>query len=134
MNINYKYLSFAYYISSLSDYSKYHVGCILVYKGRIISEGWNMEKTHPIQKRYNRFRFNSDDNPHKLHAETICILRANQYKDKFSKSVLYIFREHCNGKWALARPCLSCMNFIKDNGIKKLCYTTEDGYAFEYLI
>ena len=31
-----------------SEFDKVHVGCIAVYKGKIIAKGFNSEKTHPI--------------------------------------------------------------------------------------
>lgn len=35
--------------------------------------------------------------------------------------------------FGLARPCPACMAMIKNLGIKKIYYTTDDGFAFEQL-
>lgn len=31
----------------------------------------------------------------------------------------------------MSRPCPRCMELIKEQGIKKICYTTNDGYVDE---
>ena len=33
----------------------------------------------------------------------------------------------------MARPCASCMQAIKDLGIREIYYTTNDGYSYEKL-
>lgn len=62
-------------VSELSTYhkSKIKVGCLVVYGHRIISSGFNSDKTNPIQRKYNKLRF-SEDSPHKLHAEVSALL------------------------------------------------------------
>jgi deoxycytidylate deaminase len=51
----------------------------------------------------------------------------------FSKVELYVYRELRNGKMAMSRPCEACMAVIKKMGIKKIHYTTPDGFATEKL-
>ena len=41
-------------IAEVSDFDKINIGCIAVYQGQVIGLGCNSNKTHPIQKRYNR--------------------------------------------------------------------------------
>ena len=50
-----KYFQKAYQTALLSDYHKTHVGCVAVYQGSIISIGCNTVKTHPLQKKYNKY-------------------------------------------------------------------------------
>ena len=38
------------------------------------------------------------------------------------------------GGLGMARWCPACMAALKSLGIKKICYTTDDGYAEEKLI
>ena len=48
---------------------------------------------------------------------------------------VYIYRV-CKGKrlgHGLARSCAGCMAAIQDKGIKKIYYTTDDGFAMEEL-
>lgn len=119
-------------ISDLSDYHRKNakVGCIVVMGNRIISSGYNSEKTKPIQKQYDRYRF-SADTPHKLHAEIVA-LSALKYKNiDFSRAKVYIYRSKANGQIGSARPCASCMALIKEMGIHHIYYTTDDGYCYE---
>ena len=49
----------------------------------------------------------------------------------FRKVKLYIYRVRCDQLHSLARPCRSCMEAIKDLGIRHVYYTTDDGFAYE---
>ena len=116
--------------SKLSDYGKnQHIGCVVVYKRHIISVGFNSNKTHPIQKIYNRERFAEDCTPHSLHAEITALVFLKDRKDiKWSDVDLYIYRENRNGELRMSKPCKSCMALIKELGIKRIHYTTNDGF------
>lgn len=119
-------------ISQLSDFKKYHIGCVIVDKNRVISSGFSCNKTNPIQKRYNSLRFSVDSTPHKLHAETKALLPLLKLRDADrSRWKVYLYREHANGTLAMSRPCPSCMALLKDSGIHRIFYTTDDGYAEE---
>ena len=128
------YFKAAKAVSSMSDFKKHNIGCVAVYGHRIISSGCNSLKTSPIQKKYNSYRFEGDLGLHTLHAEVECLIPLMDNKDiDFSRVYLYIHRQHKNGSLALAKPCPSCMGLIKEIGIKKIWYSTEDGYACEYV-
>ena len=115
--------------SRLSDYSKQHIGCVVVYKRHVISVGFNSNKTHPIQKLYNKERFDSDSTPHSLHAEITALLFLKDRKDiKWSDVELYTYRENKRGELRMSKPCKSCMALIKDLGINKVHFTINDGY------
>ena len=48
-------------VSKMSDFPRIHIGCVATYGNhRIISSGCNSTKTHPVQKRLNKERFNVD--------------------------------------------------------------------------
>lgn len=118
-------------ISKLSSYARYHIGCIITYKNRVISSGVNSNKTNPLQKRYNKYRFPVDTS-HKMHAETAALLPLLKQKDiDFAHLKVYLYREHADGSIAISRPCPSCMAMLKDNNIHNIFYTTDDGYCFE---
>lgn len=117
----------------MSDYVKTKIGCVAVYQGNIIGTGCNSNKTHPVQKFYNRYRIPSDTMLPKLHAEINC-LNSIKYMDiNFSKVKLYIYRIRKDQPFGLARPCPSCMKAIKDLGVTDIYYTTNEGYACEKL-
>ena len=117
-------------IAEVSDFDKINIGCIAVYQGTIIGVGFNTNKTHPIQKKYNRYR-NGEDFIPKLHAEINCLNSIRHLDINFTKVKLYIYRKRKTAKYGMCRPCPSCMAAIKDLGIKNVYYTTNDGYVYE---
>jgi len=119
-------------IADLSDFHKTHIGCVAVYQGKIIGVGFNMNKTHPLQKHYNIYRDKHIDIP-KLHAEISCISSIRHLDINFSKVKLYIYRTRCDQEYGMSRPCPSCMAAIRDLGIRHVYYTTNDGFAYEYI-
>lgn len=129
------YFNAAQAVASTSTFRKHNIGCIVVWKHKIISSGTNSYKTNPLQKKYNQYRFKEDEGNHYIHAEIDAILPLLDRKDiNFSTVSLYIFRSHKNGDNALARPCKSCMRLIKELGVKHLYYTNEKGYSHEQLL
>lgn len=120
-------------ISCLSDYNRIHIGCVAVYKNHVLAVGYNTNKTHPLQMKYNKYRDHkyNGDFTQKLHAEMSCL---NQIKDMdldFGKVELYVYREDKNRNLAMCRPCAACMRAIDDLGIKRIHYTTYGGFADE---
>ena len=132
-NSDYKYFDKARQIATISDYKKTHVGCVAVYQGQVIGLGCNCNKTHPIQKKYNRYRKPSDSMLPKLHAEINCLNQIKHMGINFSKVKLYIYRIRKDQPFGMARPCSSCMAAIRDLGVRNIFYTTNDGYAHEKL-
>lgn len=129
------YFKAARAVSALSDFNRIHTGAVAVYGHKIISSGANSHKTNPTQKLYNRYRFEGDAGNHSLHAEIQCLLPLMNRKDiDFSKVSLYIYREHKNHTPGLSRPCPSCMQLIRDLGIRNIYYTGEGSYISENLI
>lgn len=126
-----RYFDKARQVALISDYSMVHVGCIAVYHRNIIGIGCNCNKTHPIQKYYNKYREESDGMLPKLHAEINCINQIKYMNIDFSKVKLYVYRLRTDQPYGMARPCPSCMAAIKDIGIKDIFYTTNDGYVYE---
>lgn len=92
-------------------------------------------RTHPLQQIYNLERFQSASAPPRVHAE-VAALAPIRYLDKkaLEKCEVYVYRALHDGSPAMARPCASCLRMIKELGIKKIYYTTHDGYAEEKLI
>ena len=128
-----KYFAKARKVAEISDYYSYHIGCVAVYQGNIIGIACNTNKTHPIQKYYNKYRIESDSMLPKLHAEIHCINSIRNLDINFSKVKLYIYRIRKDRPHGMARPCPSCMAAIRDIGIKNIFYTRDDGYAYERL-
>lgn len=138
MNITKSHRAYFKAAKAVSEYSDFHrvkVGCVAVYKHKIISSGCNSYVTNPLQKRYNKFRFNTDSTLHSKHAELDCLLPLiNRHDIDFSRVSLYIYRQYKSGALGTARPCESCLNLIRDLGIRDIYYTGDSSYINEEII
>ena len=90
-------------VSELSQFKQHRIGVVAVYRHKIISSGYNSYVTNPLQKRYNRFRFDTDQTLHSKHAELECLLPLINRRDiDFSRVSLYIYRQHKSGALGIA--------------------------------
>ena len=120
-------------VAEISDFAKINIGCVAVYQGTIIGVGFNTNKTHHMQKKYNRYR-NGENFIPKLHAEINCLNSIRYLDINFSKVKLYIYRKRKSAKYGICRPCPSCLAAIKDLGIKHIYYTTDEGFVYERMV
>ena len=133
-----RYFRFAKQAAQFADYhgtrSDPAIGAIAIYKGSLVAEAWNTDKTSTLQARYNVYRYAPANTPCKTHAEAALI---QKIRWRFGANIdwarvhIYLYREYKDGKLAPSRPCPSCMALLRDVGIKKVMYTTEDGYVEE---
>lgn len=98
--------------------NRFRLGSVLVYKKQILTAKYNCLKTSPKLRPFSRWPF--------LHSESNCIL--SHGLDNCEHTVLYVLRILRNGELAMARPCTSCNKLIKFVGVKKIYYTTFNGY------
>ena len=122
--------------SLLSDYNGQHLGAVAVYGDKVIlAKAHNSNKTNTTKYFYNRYRIGQKSNimskPPRSHAEVNLLRRIRFLDIDFSRVSVYIYRELKNGKLGMARCCPACMEALKSLGIKKICYTTDVGYAEE---
>ena len=109
------------------------LACMIYKGGNLLSSAVNQKKTHPTMKKYNSYV------PFRkwgyLHAEMAALLQLSWEtgKDDLKGCTLYVARKRCDGTIAIARPCPACLAAIRDSGIKKIVYTTNNGYAVEHL-
>ena len=133
-----RYFKFAREASKYATYTGSHrfspmIGAAAEYKGSIVATACNTNKTSPLQARYNVHRF-SADTPDKAHAETSLIQKIRwKFGDSldWSKVHIYLYREYKDGHLAPSRCCPACLAMLKELGVKKIYYTTEDGYVEE---
>lgn len=111
--------------------SRSRLAAMLVYKNDVIAVGYNKRKSHPLAK-----RFRKHDQAIYLHAEVDCIRNALRVVDpeilqKCTMYVLRMKRPDDNPKAfirAMSKPCTGCQHAVEQFGIKKVYYTTEEGY------
>lgn len=137
--MNKRYFKFAREASKNATYQGSHnfspaIGAVAVYKGSIVATASNTNKTSPLQAKYNIYRFRDSNTLDKAHAE-VCLIQKLRWKFgdsiDWSKVHIYLYREYKDGSLGPSRPCPACLALIKELGIKRIAYTTEDGYAEE---
>lgn len=128
-----KFFESAGNMADLSTYSKNKLGCVIVYHNKIISTGCNRDITHPLQKKYDKYRGIDDKYPHKLHAEVDAIRHIIDLDIDLNRASIYVYRRMKKRPYGMARPCESCMKLIHDLGIHDVYYTGDDDYQYEYL-
>lgn len=93
-------------------------------KGRLICTSKNSyRKSNPWQKKFSILAGLSEQRIY-LHSEIACLLKA---KGAVVHS-LKIERYDVEGNPKLAFPCASCQLFIKEYKVKRVLFTTEEGF------
>ena len=127
------YFKAARSISELSNH-RCKIGCVVVSSHKIISSGHNSAtNTHAFQARIDKKYFGCECAGY-LHAETDALLPLIRNNVDLSKASIYIYRRMKNGGVGMARPCPRCMSIIKQAKIRDINYTTDDGFANEYIV
>ena len=129
---DFRYFAIAKEVSKKSTYNRVHIGAIVVGKNKILGEGTNMIKSHPLQMKYNKLNPDMKENyAHAIHAEVSAIVHTGT--TDLEGCIIYIYREDRNGKIAMCRPCIGCMQLIKAVRIKTIYYTTNYGFCKEVI-
>ena len=129
------YLSLARQACCYSDNKRTRVGCIMVYKSRVISIGYNLDKTNPLQKQYNNLRgFDPNQSMVKntVHAECYSLLQTRNLDIDWRKVHVFVYRIKKDDSPGLARPCAACEGMLRAKGIAHVYYSTDSGYGYEY--
>jgi len=125
-----RFFKIAREVSLMSDFKRTKIGTVVVEKNRIISTGFNSNKTSRVQKEYDRFRDIDDLTKYqpKVHAEVAALAPLINHPNINWKHVsIYIYRELKDGTVSCSKPCPACMKLIRELGIKKIYYTEWDG-------
>lgn len=88
----------------------WQIAAFVVKHGNIVSVGIN---------RYSKGSF-----PKSIHAERSAIEHS---KNDVNNAVIWVYRFKKNGDLAIAKPCISCNNFMASAGIKSVVYSTNLG-------
>jgi deoxycytidylate deaminase len=123
-------------VAKLSNYSKQHIGCIVVYKKQILAVGYNQNKTHTLQAYYNKYRNIENENiHHSVHAEIQALSRIRHMDIDWSKVEVYTYREHKQtGQLMMSKPCPACLRYLMDMGIQNVYYTDYGSYCCNKII
>lgn len=93
-------------------------------RGRLVARANNSyQKSNPKQKYLSILAGMSDKRIY-LHSEVACLIKARGAK----VHTLKIERYDLNGNTKLAWCCPSCQLFIKEYGVKRVIFTTEEGF------
>jgi tRNA(Arg) A34 adenosine deaminase TadA len=95
------------------------------YKGKIVSQERNQKKTHPYQSKLTQGKKNF------LHAEVATIIKAKKNISTFKDVILTVCRIGKDGKIKPSKPCIHCMQAIKEHGISKIQYFNGNEYIIE---
>lgn len=114
--------------SILSDVPTHKLGAVMMLGNKVLSVGYNITKTHPIQKLYNLERGYDPNvkNNGQIHAEMMCLINTKYLNVDWSRVSMYIYREHKDHTTALSKPCPACEKAIRERGINQVYYTTEE--------
>lgn len=117
---------FAQRASKKSDHPKYQLGAAIMVGKSVLGTGSNtIMKHHPIS---------ASINPQKtIHAE-IAALIGCRYRKDLADAVVIVYREDKAGQPATARPCSVCREVLRQFGIKRMMYTTQNGFAMEEVL
>lgn len=108
-------LKYANKAALISDAPHHRVGAAIFLGRRLISIGWNSDKTHPDS----RTRYNAH------HAEFAAIIGNHKF-DMLGASI-FVVRLTPAGTARMAKPCPECQKVILAAGISKIFYTNFDG-------
>jgi deoxycytidylate deaminase len=131
-----RFFTHARHMAEMSDYTRCPIGCIAVYKNKIIGCGFNSHRTHPLQQQYNQYRNfgnNAGNALAKIHSEIAVISQIQNLGIDYSKVELYIYRKCKSRDCGIARPCEGCLRAILELGIRRIFFTTDTGLSFEKL-
>lgn len=120
-NRDMSYINVARSLAEKSEENKKH-GAVVIKSGRVVGYGFNKFKNdiHVIPEELIKVHCSR-------HAEEIAIKNAGM---NAKGATLYVARVNRNGINRESKPCKICHELIKNSGIKRVVYTTEE--AIEY--
>lgn len=127
-----KFFMHARHMAEMSDFYRAPVGCVAVIGNKIVATGFSQQRTHPMQRYYNRYRdFHYQQNvDSKLHAEIAMLSSFRHFEISWGKADVYIYRICRSRPHGIAAPCESCARALADFGVKRVFFSTNDGYDF----
>lgn len=119
--MKFKFFALGRKIALKSTY-RHQLACVIVKKNKVLSTGFNKaNKTHPKSA----VPFNT------VHAELAAILSAKSAEIRGADA--YVYREYKTGLPAMAKPCIHCMELLRQVGVANVYFTTDAKPNWEVL-
>ena len=119
-----RHLDLAQKIAKTSDHKRSRHGAVLVRGGSIINIAKNSNKYTKFGQRFMPYKQKWHATHH---AEIGCILGLD--KSTTRGSTIYVARVGKRGDIRNSKPCLICQAVLKHVGVRKVIYTTEEGWG-----
>jgi deoxycytidylate deaminase len=97
-----------------SNFGNYKLGSAILKKNKVLSYGYNKNKTHPKLIQYGYLKA-------KIHAEFDALIKSE------GGDTLMVVRFQKDGSLSCSKPCKSCLNMAKTMGISEIIYSGWDG-------
>lgn len=124
------YMNLALTEALRSPMHRVKIGAVIVDGNYVVSKGFNLLSSHPMQYRYNTETGRVAED-HRCHAEVSALVRSKQYP--LVDCDMFIGRRDKTGHLAQCRPCVACYRAIRDAGISRIFYTTPSGIQREHI-
>ena len=111
-----------------SSPSKKKIGAVLLRKSKVIVTATNLEKkTHPLQA-FLAEKVGLGEKIY-LHAEVNCLIRSKENADTI---VVARVGGHGTKELRMSKPCPICQMALEMNNIKRVIYSTNDGFLQQW--
>ena len=100
----------------------FQIGSCFVKSGRVLSTGFNsLNKSNALVRKY--FHYPT------LHAEIAALSKLDP--DMIRDGTLYVYRLRKTGKAGLSKPCHRCQIALRELGIKRIVYSTDEAPYYD---
>lgn len=107
----------------------------IISKKRIISIGYNTQKTHPANLKYKKFSLKTgediSEHKHTCSEFNAVVKLKNLTNIDTKKCTLINLRYDRNKKIAFAAPCMSCLSLLSFHEFKRVLWTDSEGNYVE---
>lgn len=102
------FFSICHRLASKSHHSRFHHGSVVVHRrSAIIGRGYNRQNSH---------------------AEVNAVKSIDKYY-LYDNLAVYVCRVNSQGGFMNSKPCSRCMEFMKDNGVRRVYFSDSNGFS-----
>lgn len=118
-----KHIELAGRVANQSMYPNFKHGAVLAKSGTVINVSCNKNGFNSFGARFRK----KQNGEATLHAELGAVL--NIERSKTEGSTVYVVRINRKGDKRLSKPCNMCRSALQYCGVKKVVYSTNEGYG-----